>query len=321
MTSPPTVSVVIPVRNEWTHLGAVLDAVLAQDYEGPIEIVVADGGSTDGTRALLDARAGDDPLIRVIDNPRKTAAAGLNLAIAISSGEIIVRCDGHAEFSADYIRTAVEVLTATGAANVGGVQAAEGERFVQQAIAIAMTSPLGVGNSRFHYSSAAGAIDTVYLGTFDREALEEVGGFDERLLRNQDYELNHRLRAAGKVVWFDPRLRVTYRPRATLGTLWRQQMDYGRWKRTMLRRSPDALKARQLAPPLLVLGLMASVILIAASQPVGLLLPVVYGTFLVLGTIGEGLRRRHVAALLLPVVLAVMHLAWGYGFLFGRARL
>ena len=213
MTSLPTVSVVIPVKNEHAHLGAALDAVLRQDYAGAIEIVIADGNSTDGTRQLAEARAAVDPSIRIVDNPAGTAAAGLNAAIAASSGEVIVRCDGHSEFDADYVRIAVEVLTVSGAANVGGVQAAVGHGFVQRAVSIAMTSPLGVGNARFHYSSVAGPSDTVYLGTFDRAALEEVGGFDERLLRNQDYELNHRLIRSGKVVWFDPRLSVTYHPR------------------------------------------------------------------------------------------------------------
>lgn len=310
----------MPVRNEVVHLDATIDAILAQDYQGPLEVVIADGQSTDGTRGRLDERAALDPRITVVDNPAGHAAAGLNVAISAAAGEVLVRCDGHAELPPEYVRIAVALLEETGAANVGGIQDATGTGLRQRATALAMTSPLGVGNSRFHYSSTAGPTDTVYLGTYDRESLEEIGGFDEALLRNQDYEINHRLRASGKLVWFDPRLRVTYWPRPSLLALGRQYFDYGLWKRRMLRATPGALRVRQLAPPLLVLGLVISLFLWMTGGSTAGFVPALYAAFLALGTFVELLRRRDLAALLLPVVLPVMHLSWGLGFLVGRAH-
>ena len=262
-----------------------------------------------------------EPRLLIIDNPGGHTAKGLNAAIAAASSDVIVRCDGHSELSPNYVSRAVEVLAQTGAANVGGRQAAVGTSFLQRAIAMAMTSPLGVGNSRFHYSGKPGPTDTVYLGVFQRSALDEVGGFDETLIRNQDYELNHRLRKAGHTVWFDPEMTVTYRPRSSLKTLWRQYFDYGAWKRTMLRSSPDALKARQLAPPLLLIGLVASIALFVAGRPVAAaIVPATYSAFTTLGTLVELFRRKDLAAIALPLVLPIMHLAWGLGFTVGESR-
>ena len=310
----------MPVRNEAVHIEATLDAVLAQDYPGPLEVVVADGGSTDATPAILARRAASDPRLRLVDNPDSWVASGLNRAIEASRGDVIVRCDGHAEPAPDYVRLAVELLDQTGAATVGGRQTAVGATFVQRAVAIAMTSPFAVGNARFRYSKAAGPTDTVYLGVFPRRILEEIGGFDPSLRRNQDYELNYRLRRAGKLVWFDPRLRVTYRPRSSLRTLWRQYLDYGRWKRVMLMRNPGSLAVRQTAPPLLVIGLLLSATLGAIGIPFWWLVPAAYGVFLAVATITESIRRRDRAAALLPLVMPTMHLAWGTGFLLVRTR-
>jgi len=288
----PSVSIIMPVRNEAETIDATLDSVVAQDYEGPLEIVVAVAPSDDDTRERVEQRSASDRRFTVVDNPAGHAAGGLNAAIAAATGSVLVRCDGHAVLEPDYVRTAVTILSETGAANVGGVQAATGTGLWQRAIALAMTSPLGVGNARFHYGSTPGAADTVYLGVFDRTAIEAVGGFDESLLRNQDYELNHRLRRAGHVVWFDPRLRVEYRPRSTPGALWRQYFDYGTWKRRMLRASPEALKARQLAPPLLAIGLAGSSVALAGGQPLGWVIPLAYAGFLLIGSLTELLRRR-----------------------------
>ena len=320
MSELPSVSVVMAVRNEAGHLEGTLDAVLGQDYPGPLEVVVADGRSTDETPAILERRAALEPRLRVVDNPDLEAAPGLNRAIEASGGEVVVRCDGHAEPATDYVRIAVELLEQTGAANVGGRQMARGTTLAQRAVAIAMTSPFGIGNARFRYSSTAGPVDTVYLGVFRRTVLEEVGGFDPSLRRNQDYELNYRLRRSGEIVWFDPRLEVTYRPRSSLRSLWRQYLDYGRWKRVMLMRNPGSMAARQAAPPLLVIGLVVSAAAAATGVPFWWVVPLSYAAFLVTGTITESIRRRDRAAWLLPVVMATMHLAWGTGFLLVRTR-
>ncbi len=303
------------VLNEEAYLETTLDTLFGQDYQGPLEVVVAAGPSTDRTSAILTSRSESEPRLRVVDNPDSWVAAGLNRAIEACRGEIVVRCDGHAEPACDYVRLAVELLDRTGAANVGSRQQAVGTTLVQRAVAIAMTSPFAIGNARFRYSSKAGPADTVYLGAFPRQVLEEVGGFDPRLRRNQDYELNYRLRRSGRIVWFDPRLRVTYRPRASLASLWRQYLDYGSWKRRMLSMNPGSLAVRQTAPPLLIIGLLVSGLALAVGFPLWWAIPAAYGAFLGVATITEWIRSRDRAALLLPAVIPTMHLSWGIGFL------
>lgn len=314
---PPPVSVIMAVRNEAAHIEETLDSVFAQDYPGVLEVTAADGESTDGTRSLLENRAREEPRLRVVDNPDRSAAAGLNRALAAGRGEVVVRCDGHCLLPPDYVRRAVAILAETGAANVGGRQEARGDTPLTGAAAIALTSPFGMGPSRFRYGTRPGPADTVYLGVFRRSALEAAGGFDPDLARNQDYELNIRLRQAGEVVWFDPRLRVIYRPRSTLRALWKQFFDYGRGKRAVIRRHPRATAARQLAPPLLTAGLLASALwAVLGGGWRAAALPGLYIGFLAVAAVVETARRRTRHGLLLPAVLATMHLAWGTGFLF-----
>lgn len=313
------VSVIIPVRNEAPFIEATIHSVLTQDYQGHIEVVVADGMSTDGTRDILDRLASRDSRIRYVDNPTGRTPSGLNLAIAASRGNVIVRCDGHAELPPGYISTAVAILDDTGAVNVGGVQRAMGTTLVQRATACAMTSPIGVGDARFHYGGKAGPVDTVYLGVFRRDALIAAGQFDESLTRNQDYELNIRLRANGGTVWFDPRLEVTYRPRRSLLELWRQYFQYGRWKREVIRMHPESTRLRQLAPPFFVVALLASLALgFTPLRWLGLIVPGVYVLLLLLGTIQQLARTHDSAALAFPAAVFTMHISWGLGFLIGR---
>lgn len=320
--APPLVSVIMAVRNEAAYLEETLDSVFAQDYPGEMEVIAADGGSDDGTREILERRAEREPRLRVVDNPDRSAAAGLNRALAAGRGEVVVRCDGRSRLPADYVRLATAILAETGAANVGGRQEARGDSPLTEAAAIALTSPFGMGPSRFRYGTRPGPADTVYLGAFRRSALREAGGFDPQLDRNQDYELNYRLRRAGGTVWFDPRLRAAYLPRRTLGGLWRQFFDYGRGKRAVLRRHPRSLALRQLAPPLLAAGLLASALLpFFGAGWRAAALPGLYIGFLAVTAGVETVRRRTRRGWLLPVVWAVMHVGWGTGFLFGPARI
>lgn len=317
----PTVSIVIPARDEASTIEQTVDAIRAQDYEGPMDIVVAEGASRDGTRQIVDRLAESYEQLSVVDNPSGRTATGLNAAIRASTSQIVVRCDGHAILPPDYVKKAVRLLLETGAANVGGRQHAVGEPGWQGAIAIAMTSPLGVGDSRFHYGGRAGSVDTVFLGVFDRAILDEVGGFDETLIRNQDYELNHRIKKHGHVVWFDPSLVVEYRPRSSIRSLWNQYFEYGKWKRVMLASNPSALKWRQVAPVALLLGLAGSgVAVLTPWRRFAWLVPGAYFGFVVVGAAVEAVKRRQASALLLPIVLPTMHVAWGLGFLAGSAR-
>ena len=315
----PAVSVMIPVLNEADHLVAAVRSVLDQDYSGDIEVILAVGPSRDGTEAIAQELAKSDARIVVIANPSGRTPAALNLAIARARYDYIVRLDGHSEISRDYIRTAIETLLTTNAVNVGGVMAAEGISRFQRAVARAMRSPLGVGSSRFHTGGEAGESDTVYLGVFKKEALQSIGGFDERFTRAQDWELNYRLRSNGGKVWFDPRLQVTYRPRKNLRLLAKQYFEYGRWRRAVSRRHLGTVNLRYLAAPITVAINLLSIVLAITSHPVFITPFLLYLLLIALGSlaIGSGILER----LLLPFVIVTMHMSWGLGFLTSPRRL
>ncbi|MBN2114740.1 MAG: glycosyltransferase family 2 protein [Acidimicrobiia bacterium] len=308
------------VLNGAATVAEAVAAALNQDYGGEVEVVVAHGPSRDGTAAIL-ARLATDPRVRLVPNPSGGTAAGLNAAIAASRGEVIARCDAQSRFPHYYLRRAVEILAQTGADNVGGTQAAEGAGFLQRAVAIAQTTYLGVGDARYRTGGKPGPVDTVYLGVFRRTALERVGGFDEGQVRNQDYELNWRLRQSGGTVYFHPDLAVAYAPRAGLRPLWRQYWEYGTWKRVMLRKHPRSLRWRQLAAPGLVAGLVWSPAMLLTPWPwAAAPVPGAYLAALLTTAALEAARRRDSATLALLLVLPTMHFAWGLGFLVGRAR-
>ena len=307
-----SVSVLIPARNAEATIGTAIDSVLSQDYKGPVEVIVADGSDTTAVSDLVRRRY---PTVRLVPNPEQTAGFGLRAAQRVATGEVIVRCDAHTVFPPGYLRRAVSTLQRTGAANVGGRQQPVGITFFGRAVAMAMTTPLGAGGARYRLGGAEGPVDTVFLGAFRRDALEAAGGVDPTFVRNQDYELNWRLRARGETVWFDPELVVTYRPRSTLRDLAWQYFNYGRWKRVVARRHPTSLLPRHLASPLLLLGLAASPVLaVAGATSAATAVLLTYFLALTLGSLMIGIRRRSFAALLLPLVLATMHLSWGIGF-------
>ncbi len=311
----PRVAVVVPVRNGARDLPGCLAAVLDQDYPGDLEVAVAVGPSNDGTEAVAAAAARRDARVRVVANPSGRTPAALNRAIAATTGAVVARVDAHAALPPGYLRRAVETLRATGADNVGGVQDARGDTPFERAVAAAMSSRFGVGNATFHYGGAPGVTDTVYLGVFRREALDRVGGFDETLERNQDYELNWRLRDSGGVVWFDPALRVRYRPRPTLRALADQYRQYGRWKREVLRRHPASVKARQLAPPAALVANAGGLVLGLAWRRRLLAVPGIYLAALCAASLHAGRAQPPGVAWRLPAVFATMHHAWGWGFL------
>jgi succinoglycan biosynthesis protein ExoA len=316
----PTVSVVIPARDDASHLPAAVEAVLTQDYPRALELVIAVGPSQDGTEDVAAGLSAEHPPVRVVENPAGTTPAALNRAIGASAGEIVVRIDSHSEPPPGYVRRAVEVLQATGADNVGGVQQAVGTTPFQRAVAAAMSSPFGVGDAKFHYGGEPGPTDTVYLGAFRRSALDRTGGFDESLLRNQDYELNWRIRATGGTVYFHPDLAVVYRPRDTWRGLARQYHEYGRWKREVLRRHPRSARWRQLVPPAALLANAGGAVLGLALHPVFWTVPAVYGGAAVAAALAVPGPLRRSERLRLPLVFATMHHAWALGFLVGPPR-
>ena len=309
----PAISVILPVLNEEPHLAESVSAILSQDYVGPLEIILALGPSSDQTNVIAESLAQRDSRIKLVMNPTGKTAAGLNLAIAASNSPVIIRVDGHAKIPSNYLSLAVSILRESGAVNVGGVMAAEGVTKFEIAVARAMRSPLGVGSSRFHTGGKAGEVDTVYLGAFRREAINAVGGFDERYTRAQDWELNHRLRKNGGKIYFDPRLQVTYRPRPNLKKLAKQYFQYGRWRRVVSRSHPGTVNLRYLAPPFTIIGPLTSLILGLLLHSIFFLPAAVYGIFLFISSILIAKSLREFFSLL--AIIPTMHFAWGAGFI------
>lgn len=315
------VDVIIPALDAAGTLDACLDAVLDQDYDGPIRVAVAVGPGRDATWEIATARAAADPRVEVIANPSGRTPAGLNLATAHGSAPYVARVDAQSVLPPRYLKQAVSTLRRTGAANVGGIQRPVGDNGLQRVIAVGMCSPFGAGPARFRRDGYEGPTDTVYLGVFRRDVLDALGGFDETLDRNQDFELNWRLRDAGEQVWLDPALVVTYRPRATFRQLASQYYQYGSWKRLVLLRNPRSLRARQAVAPLLVVGLLVSAIDLIRGRLRGFLVPTAYaGAALVVARDARPDLPRKTDRYLLMAVFATMHVAWGVGFLFGRVR-
>ena len=309
----PAISVILPVLNEEPHLAESVTAILSQDYVGIFEIILALGPSRDHTNKVAEELALRDGRIKLVANPSGKTAAGLNLAIAASASPVIVRVDGHAKIPKNYLSLAIAILRESGAVNVGGVMAAEGITKFEVAISRAMRSPLGVGASRFHTGGEAGEVDTVYLGAFRRDAINAVGGFDERYTRAQDWELNHRLRKNGGKIYFDPRLQVTYRPRPNLSKLAKQYFQYGRWRRVVSRSHPGTVNLRYLAPPLTLAGTLASLLFGLIIHPILYLPAAVYGIFLLVSSALIAKSAREFISLL--AIIPTMHFAWGAGFI------
>jgi len=330
------VSVVMPARNEGRYLEESVNSVLAQDYEGEFELVIAVGPSRDRTAELARRLAARDRRITVVDNPTGRIASAINLAFGLSRYPVVVRVDGHSMLPPDYIRTAVTTLRETGAVNVGGIMAAEGVTAFQQAVAWAMTSPYGVGAAKNHTGGEPGPADTVYLGAFRREAVERVGGYNESFQVAEDWELNHRIRQAGGLIWFQPAMQVTYRPRATVVELARQYFRYGRWRRVVARQHAGTINLRYLAPPAAVAAVGAGTLLglaglagLAAgatgSWPglltLGFVAPLGYLAGVTAVSVRAAGKLPRGAAARLPVALTTMHMCWGTGFLTSPRRL
>ena len=307
------ISVILPVLNEEMYLEDAVRAILAQQYDGKLEVILAVAPSVDRTFEIAQRLHINDPRVVIVENPTGRTAAGLNRAIAAAQYSIIVRVDGHSNIPSNYCQLVSEILEETGAVNVGGVMAAEGQSLFQRSVARAMRSPLGVGASRFHTGGSAGEVDTVYLGAFRKEALLAVGGFDERFTRAQDWELNFRLRQAGGVVYFDPRLIVTYRPRSTIKALAKQYFEYGRWRRVVSRRHQGTINYRYLAPPFTVAATTLSLLLGWLVSPYLLMPALVYAVFILIASAVIGKSAGEI--LCLPTILLTMHISWGLGFL------
>ena len=323
----PPVSVIIPVLNEERFLFQAVSAVLNQQYESEFEVILALGPSKDKTNDVANELA-KDSRVKLIDNPSGKTASALNQAIKNSRFDIIVRLDGHAIVDKYYLDNAVSTLLESNADNVGGLMQAEGISNFEKSVAAAMTSKFGVGNAPFHVGGSPGEVDTVYLGTFRKSALERVGYFDDSFVRAQDWELNYRIRKTGGKIWFNPKLVVSYRPRPNLKALAKQYFEYGQWRKQVTKKYPETISLRYLAPPITVTGLLTGLIFILLNIftqisffNIGWLAIFSYLAVLILAFITIKGKISLKSRLLLFLVLPTMHLSWGVGFLKPTKRL
>jgi succinoglycan biosynthesis protein ExoA len=318
-TSFPSVTVIMPVRNEQAHLVGAVESVLSQNYPGKLEITLAIGPSIDETDKVAKGLAEKHPNIRLIENLKGLTTSGLNLAIALSTSDVIIRVDAHSELAPNYIARGVEILAETGSVLVGGVMSAVGKTSLQKAVAFGYGSRFGLGGGSYHVGGKAGETESAYLGIFDAKALKAVAGYDEKIIRGEDWDLAQRLKASGGKVWFSPELVVKYWPRSNIKALAWQFYSTGIWRGDLTRRAPGKASIRYFLPPLALLILMALVVL-ASLGIIGeleLIIPVAL-YLLVLSFASATARQLGILdRLAIFIALPVMHLSWASGFWVG----
>ena len=325
----PRVSVIIPCYNEETRIDALLQAIVNQTYPlADIEVIIADGMSTDHTRLLIEdfKKAHPIPKIMVIDNPKRLIPAALNLAIRASSGELITRLDAHTLPAAEYIARSVQAYDEGKGEDIGGVINIHpgSMTWLGKSISIATRHPLGVGDAVYRWSKIAQYADTVAFGTYARKTFDEIGYYDESLVANEDYELNSRLRAAGGRIWVDPEIQAIYYSRPNLSSLARQYFTYGFYKLRMLKQHPHTLRWRQALPPLFVFGIL----MLLLSSFIWLLARVVFFSILFLyililfaGSLPEAIKQGNWSlAPGISLAIMTMHFSWGVGFLWSIVK-
>jgi cellulose synthase/poly-beta-1,6-N-acetylglucosamine synthase-like glycosyltransferase len=321
---PPRVSIIVPCYNEQSTIRLLLEAIRCQTFpRAEMEVVVADGMSTDNTRDAIAAFQRDFPdlEVRLVENALRNIPSGLNRAIEAARGEIIVRLDGHSKPYPDYVENCVKAHEQGRGDNVGGVWEIHSgaQTWVAQSIAVAASHPLGVGDAMYRLAAVAAEVDTVPFGSYRRALIEKIGAYNESLLTNEDYEFNARIRKANGRVWLDPSIRSMYFARSTFPELIRQYFRYGYWKWRMLRRFPDTLRWRQALPPLFVLSLIG-------LTPVSIFFPlflwllfgelIVYFAVIFLAGLYAAVKQYKLFLVAgLPLSIAAMHISWGSGFL------
>ncbi len=320
MAESPFVTIAMPCLNEAAYIDACVRSVLAQDYPAErLEILVADGGSTDGTLDVLARIGAVDPRVRVVPNPRRIQAAGMNEVIREAQGDVIVRMDVHCEYAPDYVRRCVEVLEATGADNVGGAQRSRAQTWFQRALCAALDSPLGVGGAKYRSADNEGYVDTVFLGAFRRSVFERFGLYDPGAVTNEDAELNQRILDAGGRVYLSPAIVVHYYPRSSFRALAKQYFAYGRGRARTLCKHGSLPSWRPVLPFAFVVG-GSALLLTPKLRP---LAPFAFGAYAALAGLEAARVGRREGLRAVPIVWAifpVMHVAHGAGFAAGLVR-
>jgi succinoglycan biosynthesis protein ExoA len=320
-SASPALSVVIPCRNERAHIEACVRSILNQELPpGGFEVIVVDGMSDDGTRAIINRLALEDPRVLVGDNPRHITACGMNVGVRTAAGRYIAIMGAHNRYAPDYLCRSIEVLEKTEADNVGGAMICEGSSRIQQAIAAAHHSPFAVGNARWHNPDYEGIADTVFGGVYRREVFERLGFFDEELVRNQDDEFNLRLVRSGGKIWQSPMIKSWYQPRNSLSALFHQYLQYGYWKVRVIQKHKLPASWRHLVPGTFIFLLMALILTSLWSPTARLGALTVASAYTICNLMASWLTARHKYGKLLfvlPVVFACYHFGYGCGFLRG----
>jgi succinoglycan biosynthesis protein ExoA len=318
----PPVSIVIPCYNEARYITALLDSIRMQRYPlERLEVLIADGMSTDNTREIIASYATkhQNLNIRILDNLGRAVSCAMNVGIRATRGDFIVVAGGHSQIDSGYVARCVDNLLETGAWNVGGLLRTEGEGYIGRAIALAITSPFGMGGSKFRYAQEPQYVDTVYPGAFPRWIFDRVGLYDERFHANEDYEFNYRLRKAGGKIFLATDIRPTYFCRNSLRRLWQQHFRYGFWKVQTIRKHPRSMRIRHSAAPAFVAALLSSLLLSLDWRPAFWLFVAIVTIYLALAIAFAVLKVREeerslIYLPILPVIFATLHLAWGLGF-------
>lgn len=317
------VSVIVPIRNEEKYIEKCIESIIGQSYpKDRMEVLLVDGISKDNTRKIIERYVGRYRSIRLLDNPEKNVPAALNIGIKASKGDVVVRLDAHAYYDRDYISKCVDTLDKVDAYNVGGpIQTLPGDNTIKaKAIALATSHPFGVGNSQFRTSSDAKYVDTVPFGAFRRAIFDKVGLFNERLLRNQDIELNSRIRRSGGKIFLNPEIKSYYFNRSTLKALWQQNFKNGMWNIFTSAVSQRSLSLRHFIPFIFIVSLAASLIL-SLIHPAGVLLfSLVAGSYLLANIFFSfkiGLKKGPETIPFLPLVFSTLHFSYGLGSIFG----
>lgn len=317
------ISIIIPIRNEENSIGATLDSILNQNIDEEIEILIADGMSTDQTRDILQSYQKQNKDIQIIDNPEKIVSTGFNRALSVSKGRLIIRIDGHSELQPDFLQNCIDVHLKVDVGCVGGPTIHKGKGLIGKSIEIAQSSNFGVGGVEFRKEQSEGKfVDTLAFGAYKRDVFQNLGGYDEELVRNQDDEFSLRMIQHGEKIWLDPSIQSEYVPRNSFVKLFKQYFQYGYYKIRVFQKRRGIASWRHLIPGIFVMSIITSMIIdLLYGSPI--LFPLVCFPYILLNilfTVKEFIKspKKMISFLLLPWTFFILHISYGLGFILGN---